>query len=49
MLKTSSTNSAELKKDKVRIGDDSKAGRDGIDDVKVDGGKIRDNEIGKKG
>ena len=56
MLKTSNTKSAEPKKSVVRVGGDNRAGHDRdeldkseIDDVDVDGGKVEDNEIGKKG
>ena len=56
MLKTLSTKSAEPRKGVVGVSGDSKAGCDGskldesgMDDVEVDGNKVRDNEVGKKG
>ena len=56
MLKTSSTKSAEPRKDIVGISGDSKAGCDrseldgiGMDDIGVDGGEVGDDEVGKKG
>ena len=56
MLKTSSTKSAEPNKGRVGVGGDSRTGCDrseidgnGMNDVEVDGGKVGDNEIGKKG
>ena len=55
MLKTSSTKSAEPKKGRVRVGGDSRAGHDrseihwsGIDNIKVDGDKVEDDEVRKK-
>ena len=52
MLKTSNTKSAKPKKAGAGVGSNSKARRkldkSGIDDVEVDGGEVRDNEIGKK-
>ena len=56
MLKTSSTELAEPRKGVVKVGGDSKAGHDGdefdeseMNNVEVDGGKVRDDEVGKKG
>ena len=56
MLKTSSTKSAEPRKGVVGGGSDSGARRDrgeldrsGMDNIEVDCGKVRDDEIGKKG
>ena len=56
MLKSSSIKSAKTRKGVVGVGGDSRAGydkgelnRNGIDDVEVDGGEFRDDEIGKKG
>ena len=56
MLKTSNTKSAEPRKGGAGVGSDSRAGRDGseidrsgMDNVKVDGGEVGDNEVGKKG
>ena len=56
MLKTLSIKSAKPKKSGVRIGVDSKARRDRskldgsrINNIEVDGGEVRDDEIGKKG
>ena len=55
MLKTSSTELAKSRKSGTRVGGDSKVkcDRSGLDkseinDVEVDGGKIRDNEVRKK-
>ena len=55
MLKISSTKSAELRKGGIGIGGDSRAGRGGseidrseIDDVKIDGGEVEVDEVGKK-
>ena len=55
MLKTSSTKLVELKKGVVEVGGENRASRgrggldgSGMDDVEVDGGKVRDNEVGKK-
>ena len=56
MLKTSNTKSAEPKKGVVGVGGGSRARHDrggldksGIDNVEVNGGKVGDNEVGKKG
>ena len=56
MIKTSSIKSAESRKGIVGVGDDRKVRRDGgkldgsgIDNVEVDGGKVGDDEVGKKG
>ena len=49
MLKTSSTELAKAKKGGVRIGDNSKAGHDGMNNIKVDGDKVGDEEVWKKG
>ena len=56
MLKTLSTESVEPRKGVVGVGDDSRARRDksefdrsGMDNVEVDGGKVEDDEVGKKG
>ena len=50
-----STESAKPRKGVVRVGSDSRAGRDGskldeneFNDGKVDGGKVGDNKVGKK-
>ena len=55
MLKTLSTESAEPRKSGVMVGGDSRARRgrseidkNGIDNVKVDGGEVEVDEIGKK-
>ena len=55
-MKTLSTKSAELRKGVTEIGSSSKAECDkdkldgnGMDNVEIDGGKVGDNEIGKKG
>ena len=55
MLKNSSTKSAKSRNGGIGVDCDSKAGRDkneinknGMNDVEVDGGKVRDDEIGKK-
>ena len=55
MVKTSSTKSAKLKKDGAGVGSDSRAGRnrnelDGseMDNIKIDGGRVRDDKVGKK-
>ena len=56
MQKTLNTKLAELRKDVVGVSDDSRTGRDGskifdkseIDDIKVDGSEIEDDEVGKK-
>ena len=55
MLETSSIELAKPKKCAVRVGDDSRAARDrseidgsAMDDIEVDGGEIRRNEVGKK-
>ena len=55
MLKTSSIKLAEPKKGIVGVGGDSRAKRDGskivdesgMDDVKIDGGKVRDKKVRK--
>ena len=56
MLKTLNTKSAKPKKGGVEVGGDSRAGRDRIeinksamDNIEVDGDKVRRNEVGKKG
>ena len=56
MLKTLSTKSAKLRKGKARVGGDSRAKRDGnkldrseIDDIEVDGNKVGEDEVRKKG
>ena len=49
MLKTLSTKLAEQRKSGVGVNSDSRAGRDGIDNIKVNGGETGDNEIRKKG
>ena len=56
MLKTSSTKSTEPKKGVVIVGGDSIARLDRgeldgnrMDNVEIDGGEVRDNEVGKKG
>ena len=57
MLKTSSIESAELRKGLVGVGGDNRArcdgnkivDRSGMDNVEVDSGEIRDNEVGRKG
>ena len=56
MLKTPSTRSAKPRKGGIRVGGDNRAGRDGseidrsgIDHVEFDSGKVRDDEIEKKG
>ena len=49
MLKTSSTKSAELRKGGVGVDGNSRAGRDRMDNLEIDGGKIKDDEVGKKG
>ena len=56
MLKTSNTESAEPRKVVVWVGSGSRARRDRgdldesrIDNVEVDSGKVRDNEVGEKG
>ena len=50
MLKTSNTELVQSRKGGVRVGDDSRAGHDGseLDEDEVDGGEVRDNEVGKK-
>ena len=54
MLKTSGSTESktQLVEGGVEVSDSSRAGRDGkksgIDDIEVDGKKIRDDEIGKK-
>ena len=55
MLKTLSTKLAELRKGEVGVGGDSRAGRnwskiDGseMDDIEVDVGEVKVDEIGKK-
>ena len=56
MLKTSSTESTKPRKGVVGVDDSSRAGRNGggldgseMDDVKVDGGEVGNNEVEKKG
>ena len=56
MLKTLSTESAEPRKSGIGVGSDSKAGydrkkldRSEVYDDEVDGGKVKDNEVEKKG
>ena len=56
MLKTSSTESAEPRKSGTGVKGNSRAGRDGseldrskIYNVEIDGTRVRDDEVGKKG
>ena len=56
ILKTSSTKSAKPRKSEFEVGNDKRAGcnrselyKNEIDNVEVDGGKVRDNEVSRKG
>ena len=48
MLKTLSIESAKPRKGGVRVGYNSRAKRNGIDDVEVDNDKVEDDEVEKK-
>ena len=56
MLKTSNTESADLKKSRAVVGNDNRARRNRneidrsrMDNIEVDSGKVRDDKVGKKG
>ena len=49
LLKTSSTKSAKPKKGGVEVVGDSSARYNGMNNVEVDGGEVRNDEVGKKG